>query len=107
MRIEASGAAVLELVEALVGSDSDFRDAVVSIFKVSDLEVMQTESNALWFRLPDAVDRNVDLVEVRFRATTFSTSTSFVASGQDSDTPGLWQRVDSGDATDLVNLNNS
>ena len=35
--------------------------------------------------------------------TTFSTSTSFVASGQDSDAPGLWQRVDAGDATDLVN----
>ena len=38
-----------------------------------------------------------------FRPTIFSNSASFRASVQDSDSPGFWQRVDEGDATELVN----
>jgi len=103
LRIEASGRADLELIEALAGSDGDFRNGDATIFPVSDLEVMESAASTVWFRLPAALSRGIDLVEVRFRATTFSTSTSFVTSGQDSDAPGLWQRVDAGDATNLVN----
>ena len=102
VRIEATGEAALELIEARTGSARDFRDGEADLYAVSDLAVMASPPGSLWFRLPAAVGSDVDLIEVRFGATPFSTSTSFRASGQDSNAPGLWQRVDAGDATDLV-----
>ena len=103
VRIEATGETQLELVAALTGSDRQFESGEARRFAAADLEVMTSETNALWFRLPALVGGSVDLIEVRFRATPYNTNTSFQALGQDSENPGFWQRVDVGDATDLVN----
>ena len=103
LRIEATGGATMELVEALVGSDEDFAGGAATVFQAADLEVIDSADSTLWFRLPEPVERGTDLVEVRFRPTIFSTSTSFRVAGQNSEEPGFWQRVDAGDATELVN----
>ena len=58
--------------------------------------------DTLWFQLPDAIRQGVDLVEVQYSSTFFANSASFSASVQASDAPGLWQRVDVGEATDRV-----
>ena len=101
IRIEASGDATLELVEARAGSDGDFGLGGETVFELPDLEVIDSPPGSLRFRFPEPLNRRVELVEVRFLATTYSTSTSFRAAGQNSRSPG-WQRVDPGDATDLV-----
>ena len=93
---------MLELVEARVGSHQDFNDEASIIYTGAELKVVESPDSTVWFRLPERLGRNDDLVEVRFLTTTYSTSTSFRAFGQDSSTPG-WQRVDAGDATELVN----
>ena len=103
LRIEATGGTVMELVEALVGTDEEFATGEPTVFLLEELEVMPGPDSTIQFRLPEPIDRGVDLIEIRFRPTTFSTKTNFRASGQDSNSPGLWQRVDAGDATDLVN----
>ena len=103
LRIEATGGATMELVEALVGSDEDFAADAATVFPAAELEVIDSADSTLWFRLPEPVERGTDLVEVRFRPTIFSTSTSFRVAGQNSEEPGFWQRVDAGDATELVN----
>lgn len=100
-RIEASGDARLDLVEARAGSDGDFELGRETVFELLELEVIDSPAGSVWFRFPEPLNRGVELVEVRFLATTYSTSTSFKAAGQDSRSPG-WQRVDPGDATDLV-----
>ena len=103
LRIEATGGATMELVEALVGSDEDFAGEGAKVFTAAELVMIGSADSTLWFRLPEPVARGTDLVEVRFRPTIFSTSTSFKVAGQNSEEPGLWQRVDAGDATELVN----
>ena len=101
IRIEASGDATLELVQARAGGDGDFGLGRETAFELQELEVIDSPPGSLRFRFPEPLNRGVELVEVRFLATTYSTSTSFRAAGQNSRSPG-WQRVDPGDATDLV-----
>ena len=69
--------------------------------------ILEAGGSSVWFRLAELVGREVDLIEVRLVATLFATSTSFTAAAQNSRAPGLWQRVDQGDATDLVNSQTS
>ena len=103
LRLEATGGTVMELVDARIGSDEEFAAGEPTVYLPEELEVMDSPDSTIQFRLPVPIDRGVDLLEIRFRPTTFSTNTSFRAAGQDSDSPGLWQRVDAGDATALVN----
>mgnify|MGYP004363878787 CR=1 FL=1 len=66
------------------------------------VEVLAAGADTLWFKLTEPVDQGVELIEVKFRPQIFANSASFRASIQDSGNPGFWQRVDEGDATDLV-----
>ena len=100
--IEASAGVTLEMLEVRLGSDADFHNGQVERFSPAELEVLAAGGDTLWLRLPDPVDRAVELVEVVLRPTIFSNSASFRASVQASGTPGFWQRVDPGDATDLA-----
>jgi hypothetical protein len=103
LRIEATGGTVMEFVEARIGSDDDFARGEPTLYLPAAVEVMSGPHSTIQFRLPEPIDRGVDLLEIRFRSTTFSTNTDFRASCQNSSNPGLWQRVDAGNATDLVN----
>ena len=102
VRIDAGSGVVLQLIDARTGSDEDFGADEPTIFDSSRLDVVDSPDSTLWFRLPEQLDRDTDLIEVRFLVTTYSTNTFFRAFSQDSGSPG-WQRVDPGDATDLVN----
>lgn len=99
IRIDATGGTAMELVDARLGRDEDFANDEATVFAVSELEVMDTADSTMWFRLPDAINQAVDLVEVRFRPTIFSTSTSFKIA-VDSRARGFWQRVDAGNAVE-------
>ncbi len=101
--IEATAGSQMELLRVRTGSDEDFQNGEIRGFSPSELTTFESQPDTLWFRLPDPVRRGVDLVEVQFRSRIFSNSESFKASGQSSNSPGFWQRVDAGDATDLVN----
>ncbi len=105
IRIAATARASLALAEVRRGRDADFAPENQSFesFVPADLVLLSQAPDTLWFRLPQAVSRGVDLVEVRFSSTFFANSASFSGAVQASDAPGFWQRVDGGEATDLVN----
>ena len=100
--IAASAGSIMELLEVRVGSDEDFGSGQVERLPPSQLEVLATGADTLWFRLPDPIGRDAELVEVRFQSAIFSNSASFKAAVQNSRNPGFWQRVDEGDATRRV-----
>ena len=78
-----------ELLAVYVGDDPVVPDAVKS------------SQDSLWLRLPQRV-RSETLVEVRFRCKVFLNGTPLQAQVAYSAKPSLWQRVDPGNATDLV-----
>lgn len=100
--IESSPGSAMELLEVRLGTEEDFGSGRSERLSPSRLQVFDTGVDTLWFRLPDRIARGVDLVEVVFRPTVFSNSVSFKTSVQDSGNRGFWQRVDEGDATNLV-----
>ena len=102
IRISASTGTSMELVGVRTGTEDDFAAGQPDAFTRGQVEVMAEGADTLWFRLPQSVRRGVELVEVEFRPLVFSNSATFHASVQDSENPGFWQRVDVGDATDLV-----
>ena len=103
LRIIATGGTSLEFIDVRTGTDDQFASGEPTVYLPGDLEVVtDMPDSTIQFRFPQPIDDNIDLVEVRFAPTTYATSTAFSASGQDSNTPGVWQRVDPGDATDLV-----
>ena len=97
-----SGATLEELLEVRLGSDADFLDGQTTSLAPAELVDRRTLSDTLWFRLPEPVRRGVDMVEIRFRATVFANSASFNTSVQTSDASGFWQKVDAGEATNLI-----
>ena len=102
IRIEATAATAMELLEVRTGSSADFGRQEAAVHTLADLTLLETPADAISLRLGDKVARGTELVEVRFRATIFGNSTSFRTLVQDSAEPGLWQRVDEGDPTELV-----
>ncbi|MCY3777450.1 MAG: hypothetical protein OXH11_15870, partial [Candidatus Aminicenantes bacterium] len=59
IRIEASGDASLELVEARAGSDGDFGLGGETVFELPDLEVIDSPPGSLRFRFPEPLNRRV------------------------------------------------
>ena len=100
--IEATAGTIMDLLEVRLGNDADFNTDQAERFAPSQLEVLASGADTLWLCLPAPIAQGVDLIEVVFRPTILANSASFKASGQDSGNPGFWQRVDEGDATDLV-----
>ena len=98
----SAGVALEELLEVRLGSDADFLNNEATLLTPAELAEYRTRPDTLWFRLSDPVRRGVDMVEIRFRSTIFANSASFDAAVQSSGTAGFWQKVDGGEATDLV-----
>ena len=102
IRIDASTGTRMELLAARFGTDSDFESGAATDLTLADVELLNAAADTLHFRLPSRIRRGADVIGVRFRAAVFGNSASFrafVREGVD----GSWQRVDEGDATDLVN----
>ena len=102
IRINASAGTRVELLTSSVGSDDDFEGGTTTDFTLPEMELMSSGADTLHFRLPSRVRRGTDIVEVRLRASVLGNSASFRASVREG-ADGLWQRVDEGDATALVN----
>ena len=101
--IQASSGTLMELAEVRLGTADEFANGQAPHFLRSQLEVIDTGVDTLWFKLPEPAGREVELIEVGFQSRIFANNVSFRASVQDSGSPGFWQRVDEGDATELVN----
>ena len=103
IRIAASTGTTMDLVQVRAGSAADFADGTAEVFSRARVQVLAEGSDTLWIRLPESLRQGVELVEVGFQSRFFSNSGTFRGAIQDSDNPGFWQRVDEGNATDLVN----
>jgi hypothetical protein len=101
IRVEATAGARIELVGVNSGSDGDFQAGMAVPLAVRN-GTPQSAPESLHIRLARRLSRGVDVVEVRFRATILGNSASFRAFVRDGE-DGFWQRVDEGDATQVVN----
>lgn len=102
VRISATSATILELVEVRAGSQEDFRRGAFQRFVPSQSEIVQTGADTLLFRLPAPIRQGVELVEVRFQSTIFAHSAAFEAMVKAVGHAGTWQWVEVGNATDQV-----
>ena len=102
----------MELLEVGLGDEEDFSKGSARTFLPKDgafvsrdgdtLKVLRDRSDSLWIRLPEVLRfGGPELVMVAFRSTLFLDGTVFQALVGLSSSPGSWQRVDSGDVTDL------
>ena len=101
--IQSSSGTLMELNQVRLGTMDQFTSGQPQTLLPSQLEVIDTEADTLWIKLPEPVGRGVELIEVGFQSRIFANNASFRASIQDSGSPGFWQRVDEGDATALTN----
>jgi hypothetical protein len=100
-RIAATAATTMELVEVRTGSQEDFRQASFQRFTAAQIDIIQTGTDTLIFRLPAPIRQGVELVEVRFQPTIYAHSTAFEAVVKAAGNAG-WQQVDVGNATNQV-----
>ena len=103
IRITTSSGTSMDLIQLRTGSANDFANERAEVFSPADLQVLAEGSDTLWVKLPESMRQGVELIEVSFESVVFSNSATFHAAVQDSENPGSWQRVDEGDATNLVN----
>lgn len=103
IRIVGSSGTAMQVEQVRSGSAQDFADSTAQVFSHAELQVLAEGSDTLWVRLPRSLQQGVELVEVNFQSVFFSNSGTFRGSVQNSTNPGFWQRVDEGDATDLIN----
>lgn len=102
VRIVGSTGTAMELTQVRTGSVDDFAADAAQVYTRADLQILAEGADTLWVRLPERQRQGVDLIEVGFESRFFSNSGTFSGAVQRSARPGLWQRVDEGDATDLV-----
>ena len=102
VRITATAATTLKLLEVLTGSLEDFANGREQRYSPDQLEMARSLGDTLQFRLPSRIRSGVDLIEVRMEPVTYSQSVTFEAEVKASGLEGAWQEVDAGDATDLA-----
>ena len=93
-----------ELVDARVGSESELAEGGGKLYGPDELERFETGADSLWIRLPEPVQESQQLVELRFASVLYLVSHEFIALVGMGEEEGerIWQRVDAGDATTLV-----
>jgi len=101
IRVVSTAGTRMELISAHFGSDRDFENDSTNELARADLDVLSIAPDSLHFRMPASIRRGTDMVEIRFRAALLGNSGSFRSFVRDSG-EGIWQRVDEGNATDLV-----
>lgn len=100
--IQATAGTEMELLGVRHGTDSDFENGTATEVAAAQLTVVETAADTLQFMLPQRLDRGTDLIEVRYRASIFGNSGSFRGFARDNTDSEFWQRIDTGDATELV-----
>jgi hypothetical protein len=95
--------AAAKLVDVRVGSENELAADGGRLYGADELEQLASNSDSLWIRLPEPVRDPQDLVALRFSSLLYLVSNEFIALvGMGEDEEKIWQRVDAGDATALV-----
>ena len=102
VRITATAATTLKLLEVLTGTREDFVEGRARRYSPDQLEMPRSGGDTLQFRMPSPIRSGVELIEVRMEPVTHSQSVTFEAEVKASGLEGAWQDVDAGDATDLA-----
>ena len=102
VRITATAATTLKLLEVLTGTREDFVEGRALRYSPDQLEMPRSGGDTLQFRMPSPIRSGVELIEVRMEPVTHSQSVTFEAKVKASGLEGTWQDVDVGDATDLA-----
>ena len=103
IQITATTATTMELVQVRMGRLADFEADQPVVFTPAHLERVPTAADTLWFRLPQVVPKEVELVEVQLRPTVYANSAAFSAAVKNANRAGTWQKVEIGDATKQAN----
>lgn len=100
--VELPPGAEVELLDVVVGSESELADGRGRVYGWDELEWKESGSGSLWIRLPEPVQKGQDLVALRFSSVLYLGRNVFVTSvGLGEGEEQIWQRVDEGDATSL------
>ena len=102
VRIRATAATTLKLLEVLTGTEEDFAKGRTRRYSPDQLEMARSGGDTLQFRLPSPIRSGVELIEVRMESVTYSQSVAFEAEVKARGLEGAWQNVDAGDATDIA-----
>lgn len=102
IRIAATAATDMDLVEVRTGTDDAFRAGTPARVPAALIALLPAGRDTLAFRLPAQIRQGTQLVEVRLRQSVFSHSAALEGAVRASGEAGAWQIVDVGDATDAV-----
>lgn len=103
IRIAATAATLLDLVDVRVGTRADFRNGEQRLIEAAEIERTATAPDTMAVRLPEIVHQGVELIEVRLQSTVHANSAAFEAAVRDGAYDGAWQIANVGDATERVN----
>lgn len=102
LKLEATAGARMRLLGMRVGTDAQFESDTAAELSASELTLMSTASDTMHIRLPQDIGQETDLVQLRFGAEILGNSASFRGFVRNTTQSEFWQRVDPGDATNLV-----
>lgn len=102
IRVVATAAVVLDVVEVRVGTRRDFLDGSVTVIPAARIERSSTGPDTLTMRLPLRLDSAVELVEVCMMTTIHGNSAAFEAAIKETGYAGAWQLAEVGEATSMV-----
>ena len=97
----APSSMALQFARLRVGREGEWN--AVEPLADDQLQVVPSSPDSLLVRLADPVrPRSADLLELRFTSTLYTPGAALEAAVGSSAVPGSWQRVDSGDATEVA-----
>jgi len=102
IRVVATAAAFMDVVEVRTGTQRDFSDGTASVIPGAMIERARTGRDTLALHLPAVLRREVELVEVRMETTIHGNSAAFEAAVRETGYDGAWQLAEAGDATSMV-----
>jgi hypothetical protein len=103
IRVVATAATFLDVVEVRAGTRQDFLDGAERIIPAQAIVRAPTGRDTLVMRLPVMLRPGVELVEVRMETTVHGNSAAFEAAVKEAAYGGAWQLAEVGDATPMVN----
>ena len=93
----------LTLLGVRMGSESEFLADSATVLSPEQVEVLSSSEDSLYIRLPGVIGPgDADLVEVRLEGVVYLTGTTFYSWVAHSSHPESAQRIEEGDATELV-----
>ena len=93
----------VDLVDVSIGSETELEAGTGQTLQAGDVTRFQTGSDSLWVQLPETFNSPTNLLALRFTGTLYLASNAFAAQvGMGEGDELIWQLVDPGEATTLV-----